>query len=153
MGTVEASTGVAVITICLDPTSYEAISYFIAGMPGSVARGRPGTPSRRCRCGLAKPATRPRSRTRCFPGVPASSSAREAETGYYLRSLALVAGRVGLPPIAPWILADFAPEAIPADDPAVAGATPASTASASSASPARRSPRRPSCGRSSLAAN
>jgi hypothetical protein len=54
-----------------------------------------------------------------LPGVPASSSAREAEQGYYLRSLALVARRVGLPPIAPWILADFAPDAIPADDPAV----------------------------------
>jgi hypothetical protein len=55
------------------------------------------------------------------PGVPASPSAREAEQGYYLRSLALVVRRVGLPPIAPWILSDFAPEAIPADDPAVQG--------------------------------
>jgi hypothetical protein len=54
-------------------------------------------------------------------GVPASPSAREAEQGYYLRSLALVVRRVGLPPIAPWILSDFAPEAIPADDPAVHG--------------------------------
>jgi hypothetical protein len=54
-------------------------------------------------------------------GVPASPSAREAEQGYYLRSLALVARRVGLPPIAPWILSDFAPEAIPAGDPAVRG--------------------------------
>ena len=36
MGTVEASTGVAVITVCLDPISYEAISYFIAGVPGAV---------------------------------------------------------------------------------------------------------------------
>ena len=39
MGTVEASTGVAVITVCLDPTSYEAISYFIAGVPGAVVVG------------------------------------------------------------------------------------------------------------------
>jgi hypothetical protein len=56
-----------------------------------------------------------------LPGVPASPSAREAEQGYYLRSLALVARRVGLPSIAPWILSDFAAEAIPADDPAVRG--------------------------------
>ena len=56
-----------------------------------------------------------------LPGLPASPSAREAEQGYYLRSLALVARRVGLSPIAPWILYDFAPEAIPADDPAVHG--------------------------------
>ena len=56
-----------------------------------------------------------------LPGVPASPSAREAEQGYYLRSLALVVRRVGLPPIAPWILSDFTPEAIPADDPAVQG--------------------------------
>ena len=56
-----------------------------------------------------------------LPGVPASPSAREAEQGYYLRSLALVVRRLGLPPIAPWILSDFAPEAIPADDPAVHG--------------------------------
>ena len=55
------------------------------------------------------------------PGVPASPSAREAEQAYYLRSLALVARRVGLPPIAPWILSDFAPDAIPPDDPAVHG--------------------------------
>ncbi len=54
-------------------------------------------------------------------GVPASQSAREAEQGYYLRSLAHVVRRIGLPPIAPWILSDFAPEAIPADDPAVQG--------------------------------
>jgi hypothetical protein len=53
------------------------------------------------------------------PGVPASASAREAEQGYYLRSLAMVARRVGLPSISPWILSDFAPGAIPADDPAV----------------------------------
>jgi hypothetical protein len=56
-----------------------------------------------------------------LPGVPASPSAREAQQAYYLRSLALVARRVGLPPIAPWILSDFTPEAIPADDPSVHG--------------------------------
>src|SRR4051812_18535334 len=39
MATVEASTGIAVITVCLDPTSYEAISYFIAGVPGAVVVG------------------------------------------------------------------------------------------------------------------
>jgi pilus assembly protein CpaE len=39
MGTVEASTGVAVMTVCLDPISYEAISYFIAGVPGAVIVG------------------------------------------------------------------------------------------------------------------
>jgi DNA-binding NarL/FixJ family response regulator len=39
MATVESSTGVAVITVCLDPTSYEAISYFIAGVPGAVVVG------------------------------------------------------------------------------------------------------------------
>ena len=32
-----------------------------------------------------------------------------------------LARRLGLPPIAPWILSDFAPEAIPPDDPAVHG--------------------------------
>jgi hypothetical protein len=56
-----------------------------------------------------------------LPGVPASPSAREAQQAYYLRSLALVAGRLGLPPIEPWILSDFAREAIPADDPGVYG--------------------------------
>jgi len=56
-----------------------------------------------------------------LPGLPASPSAREAEQAYYLRSIALVARRVGLSPIAPWILSDFAPEAIPTDDPAVHG--------------------------------
>jgi hypothetical protein len=54
-----------------------------------------------------------------IPGVPASRSAREAQQGYYLRSLALVTRRLGLPPIAPWILSDFAPDAIPSDDPDV----------------------------------
>jgi len=56
-----------------------------------------------------------------LPGVPSSPSAREAEQAYYLRSLALVADRLGLPRIAPWILSDFAPDAIPADDPGVYG--------------------------------
>ena len=56
-----------------------------------------------------------------LPGVPASSSAREAQQAYYLRSLALVARRLGLPPIAPWILSDFTPDAIPPDDPGVHG--------------------------------
>jgi len=56
-----------------------------------------------------------------LPGVPASSSAREAEQAYYFRSLALVARRLGLPPIAPWILSDFEPDAIPPDDPALHG--------------------------------
>jgi hypothetical protein len=55
------------------------------------------------------------------PGVPATPSAREAQQGYYLRSLALTARRLGLPPIAPWVLSDFAPDAIPPDDPGVHG--------------------------------
>jgi hypothetical protein len=54
-------------------------------------------------------------------GVPASSSAREAQQAYYLRSLAQVVRRLGLPAISPWILSDFAPEAIPSDDPGVYG--------------------------------
>lgn len=56
-----------------------------------------------------------------LPGVPASPSAREAQQAYYLRSLALVARRLGLPPISPWILSDFTPDAIPSDDPGVYG--------------------------------
>jgi hypothetical protein len=56
-----------------------------------------------------------------LPGVPASRSAREAQQAYYLRSLALVARRFGLPPIEPWILSDFAPDAIPPDDPGLQG--------------------------------
>jgi Cellulase (glycosyl hydrolase family 5) len=55
------------------------------------------------------------------PGIPASPSAREAQQAYYLRSLALVARRLGLPPIAPWVLSDFAPDAIPPDDPGLHG--------------------------------
>jgi len=39
MATVESSTGLAAITVCLDPASYEAISYFIAGVPGAVIVG------------------------------------------------------------------------------------------------------------------
>jgi hypothetical protein len=54
-----------------------------------------------------------------LPGVPASPSAREAQQAYYLRSLAVEARRLGLPPIGPWILSDFASDAIPADDPGV----------------------------------
>ena len=56
-----------------------------------------------------------------LPGVPASASAREAEQAYYLRSLANVTRRLGLPPIAPWVLSDFAPDAIPPDDPGLNG--------------------------------
>ncbi len=56
-----------------------------------------------------------------LPGVPASRSAREAQQAYYLRSLALVARRLDLPPITPWVLSDFAPDAIPPDDPGVHG--------------------------------
>jgi Cellulase (glycosyl hydrolase family 5) len=55
------------------------------------------------------------------PGVPASPSAREAQQAYYLRSLADVTRRLGMPPIAPWVLSDFAPNAIPPDDPGVHG--------------------------------
>jgi hypothetical protein len=55
------------------------------------------------------------------PGVPASPSAREAQQAYYLRSLTLVARRLGLPPIGPWVLSDFAPGAIPPDDPGLRG--------------------------------
>jgi hypothetical protein len=54
-------------------------------------------------------------------GVPRSPSAREAQQAYYLRSLALTARRLGLPPPAPWVLSDFAPGAIPPDDPGVHG--------------------------------
>jgi hypothetical protein len=54
-------------------------------------------------------------------GVPASPSAREAQQAYYLRSVASVARRLGLPPVAPWVLSDFAPDAIPPDDPGVYG--------------------------------
>src|SRR4051794_23604705 len=39
MATGEAATGSAGITVCLDPTSYEAISYFIAGVPGAGVVG------------------------------------------------------------------------------------------------------------------
>ena len=54
-------------------------------------------------------------------GVPASRSAREAQQAYYLRSVAAVARRLGLPPIAPWVLSDFSRDAIPPDDPGVYG--------------------------------
>jgi hypothetical protein len=56
-----------------------------------------------------------------IPGLPASASVREAQQAYYLRSLALVAHRLGLPPIGPWILSDFSEDAIPSDDPGVHG--------------------------------
>ena len=56
-----------------------------------------------------------------LPGVPASPSAREAQQAYYLRSLALVARRLRLPPVGPWVLSDFAPDAVPPDDPGVHG--------------------------------
>jgi Cellulase (glycosyl hydrolase family 5) len=55
------------------------------------------------------------------PGLPASRSAREAQQAYYLRSIALVVRRLGLPPIGPWVLTDFAQGAIPPDDPGVFG--------------------------------
>jgi hypothetical protein len=54
-------------------------------------------------------------------GVPATPSAREAQQAYYLRSLAATVRRLGLPPIAPWVLSDFSPGAIPPDDPGVYG--------------------------------
>jgi hypothetical protein len=54
-------------------------------------------------------------------GVPASPSAREAQQAYYLRSVAVVVRRLGLPPIAPWVLSDFSRDAIPPDDPGVYG--------------------------------
>ena len=54
-------------------------------------------------------------------GVPPSPSAREAQQAYYLHSVALVSRRLGLPAIAPWVLSDFAPDAIPPDDPDVHG--------------------------------
>src|SRR5262249_10248864 len=36
MDRVDASTRVAVVTVCLDPISLEAISYFMTGLPGAV---------------------------------------------------------------------------------------------------------------------
>jgi Cellulase (glycosyl hydrolase family 5) len=55
------------------------------------------------------------------PGVPETPTAREAQQAYYLRSLAAVSRRLGLPAIGPWVLSDFAPDAIPSDDPGVHG--------------------------------
>jgi hypothetical protein len=54
-------------------------------------------------------------------GLPRTGSAREAAQAYYLRSLALTARRLRLPPIQPWILSDFTRAAIPRDDPGVFG--------------------------------
>jgi pilus assembly protein CpaE len=39
MDTANASNRVAVVGVCLDPGTYEAISYFMAGVPGSVVIG------------------------------------------------------------------------------------------------------------------
>src|SRR5438876_4963536 len=39
MDTVGASTRVAVLAVCLDPPTYEAISYFMAGVPGALVLG------------------------------------------------------------------------------------------------------------------
>src|SRR3989475_7710134 len=39
MGTVERSARVGVMAVCLDATSYEALSHFMAGVPGAVIFG------------------------------------------------------------------------------------------------------------------
>jgi pilus assembly protein CpaE len=39
MDKVEASTRVAAIGVCVDPTTYDAVSYFLAGIPGAVVVG------------------------------------------------------------------------------------------------------------------
>jgi|SRR6266850_1362542 len=39
MATVEKSARVAVVAVCTDPTSYEALSHFMAGVPGAVIVG------------------------------------------------------------------------------------------------------------------
>src|SRR5437899_10242271 len=41
MGTVERSARVGVMAVCLDATSYEALSHFMAGVPGAVIFGNP----------------------------------------------------------------------------------------------------------------
>src|SRR5258708_14742603 len=41
MGTVERSARVGVMAVCLDATSYEALSQFMAGVPGAVIFGNP----------------------------------------------------------------------------------------------------------------
>src|SRR5437899_1810466 len=39
MATLESSARVAVMTVCLDPASYQALSHFMAGVPGAVIIG------------------------------------------------------------------------------------------------------------------
>src|SRR6266446_3087739 len=39
MGTVERSPRVAAMAVCLDQTSFEALSHFVAGVPGAVIIG------------------------------------------------------------------------------------------------------------------
>src|SRR5881296_3272764 len=39
MGTVERSARVGIMAVCLDATSYEALSHFMAGVPGAVIFG------------------------------------------------------------------------------------------------------------------
>jgi len=41
MATVERSARIGVMAVCLDATSYEALSHFIAGVPGAVIYGNP----------------------------------------------------------------------------------------------------------------
>lgn len=41
MGTVERSARIGVMSVCLDATSYEALSHFLAGVPGAVLFGNP----------------------------------------------------------------------------------------------------------------
>ena len=41
MGTVERSARIGVMAVCLDATSYEALSHFLAGIPGAVIFGNP----------------------------------------------------------------------------------------------------------------
>ncbi|HLB87648.1 MAG TPA: response regulator, partial [Terriglobales bacterium] len=39
MATLESSARVAVMAVCLDPASYQALSHFMAGVPGAVIIG------------------------------------------------------------------------------------------------------------------
>src|SRR6266571_88550 len=41
MGTVERSARIGVMAVCLDATSYDALSHFMAGIPGAVIFGNP----------------------------------------------------------------------------------------------------------------
>jgi len=41
MGTVERSARIGVMAVCLDATSYEALSHFMSGVPGAVIFGNP----------------------------------------------------------------------------------------------------------------